>query len=73
MGEKMNASKIPTIIAIKMGFSKKKDKTIKITKIIVVEIFLKYSSAIFISFYVGNRRIIYLKVIMEKSGSVEKV
>jgi hypothetical protein len=46
-GVKIKASKIPTIIAIKIGLSKKYDKTKSPAITTVDVIFLKYSSAIF--------------------------
>jgi len=46
-GEKINAKINPIIIESKRGFSKRKDKTKSAHKIIVVVIFLKYTSSIF--------------------------
>ena len=46
-GVKINANIIPTIKDNKIGFNKRKDRARRIIKIIVVMIFLKYSSLIF--------------------------
>jgi len=40
-GVKINAKRIPKIIDNKIGFNKRKDKTTRVAKIIVVIIFLK--------------------------------
>lgn len=45
-GVKINARRIPKIIASKIGFNKRKERTAKTAKTIKVIIFLKYSLSI---------------------------